>query len=163
MANKKAKKKAAKQNKTTSKKSKPVKKTAKKIAPKKVAKKAPAKKKAVLKKAPIKSKSVGERSAAAKAIRVVKKPVASSRSQDPEPFEVQASRTRSAGQSGDLQGLSNSERANSESVDELIEEGNPFEADVVAGVEAAGDHEEEEVHTHEVPEDDVPSEYLDEE
>jgi hypothetical protein len=70
-------------------------------------------------------------------------------------------RSRSAGQSGDLQGLSNREGADSESVDELLEEGNAFEADVVKGVEDAGD--EGEVHTHEVPEDDVPGEYLDEE
>ncbi len=41
-------------------------------------------------------------------------------------------------------------------MDELIEEGNAFEADVVAGVEDAGDADEKEVHTHEVPEDDVP-------
>lgn len=67
----------------------------------------------------------------------------------------------SAGQSGDLQGLSNLERADSESVDELIEEGNAFEAGVVAGVEEADDAEVREVHTHEVPEDDVPEEYLD--
>ena len=66
---------------------------------------------------------------------------------------------RSAGQSGDLQGLSDLERADSESVDELIEEGNAFEADVVSGVEAAG--EPNEVRTREVPEDDVPEEYLD--
>jgi hypothetical protein len=66
----------------------------------------------------------------------------------------------SAGQSGDLQGLSGLEGADSESVDELLEEGNSFEAEVVAGVEDAGDGEKE-VHTHEVPEDDVPGEYLD--
>jgi hypothetical protein len=66
---------------------------------------------------------------------------------------------RSSEQSGDLQGLSRLEAADSESVEELIEEGNAFEADVVAGVESAGD--EEEVRTHEVPEDDVPGEYLD--
>jgi len=64
-------------------------------------------------------------------------------------------------QSGDLQGLSRREGADSESVDELIEEGNAFEADVVAGVERADDADEQEVHTHEVPEDDVPGEYLD--
>jgi hypothetical protein len=75
--------------------------------------------------------------------------------------ELQSRRTRSAGQSGDLQGLSDVEAANSESVDELLEEGNSFEADVIAGVEHAGDDDEEEVHTHEVPEDDVPEEYLD--
>jgi hypothetical protein len=68
-----------------------------------------------------------------------------------------------AGQSGDLQGLSNRERADSESVDELIEEGNSFEAGVISGVEEAGDREGREVHTREVPEDDVPGEYLDEE
>ena len=68
----------------------------------------------------------------------------------------------SAGQSGDLQGLSNVERADSESVDELIDEGNAFEAGVVSGVEEADDEDGREVHTHEVPEDDVPGEYLDE-
>ncbi len=67
----------------------------------------------------------------------------------------------SAGQSGDLQGLSWKEHADSESVDELLEEGNAFEAEAVQGVEDAGDEEEREVHTHEVPEDDVPEEYLD--
>lgn len=67
-----------------------------------------------------------------------------------------------AGQSGDLQGLSNVEAADSESVDELLEEGNAFEAGVVAGVESAGDSPRE-VRTHEVPEDDVPDEYLDRE
>jgi hypothetical protein len=65
-------------------------------------------------------------------------------------------------QSGDLQGLSRLEVADSESVDELLEEGNAFEADVVAGVESAENADEKEVHTHEVPEDDVPGEYLDE-
>ena len=45
--------------------------------------------------------------------------------------------------------------------DELVEEGNVFEAGAVAGVEHADDSDEREVHTHEVPEDDVPEEYLD--
>ena len=65
----------------------------------------------------------------------------------------------SAGQSGSLQGLSNVETADSESVDELVEEGNAFEAEAVKGVEDAPDPDQEEVHTHEVPEDDVPGEY----
>jgi hypothetical protein len=68
---------------------------------------------------------------------------------------------RSGGQSGDLQGLSRLERADSESVDELLDEGNAFEAGIVTGVEDAEDADEREVHTHEVPEDDVPDEYLD--
>jgi hypothetical protein len=55
------------------------------------------------------------------------------------------------------------ESADSESVDELIEEGNAFEAGVVSGVEEAGNAEGREVRTREVPEDDVPAEYLDEE
>jgi hypothetical protein len=68
---------------------------------------------------------------------------------------------RSGGQSGDLQGLSGIARAGSESVDELLEEGNAFEAELVKGVEDADDHDEAEVRTHEVPQDDVPGEYLD--
>jgi hypothetical protein len=58
--------------------------------------------------------------------------------------------------------LSNVAGADSQSVDELIEEGNAFEAEAVSGVEAADNQDEEEVHTHELPEDDVPGEYLDE-
>jgi len=69
--------------------------------------------------------------------------------------------SRSGEQSGDLQGLSGLEAADSESVDELIEEGNAFEASAVSGVESADDADEKEVHTHEAPEDDVPGEYLD--
>ncbi len=70
-------------------------------------------------------------------------------------------RALSGGQSGDLQGLSGVEGADSESVDELLEEGNPFEAGVVTGVEDAEESDESEVRTHEVLEDDVPDEYLD--
>lgn len=68
---------------------------------------------------------------------------------------------RGAGQSGDTQGLSNTEEADSESVEELVEEGQSFEASVVGGVERA-DAEQGEVHVREVSEDDVPGEYLDE-
>lgn len=59
--------------------------------------------------------------------------------------------SRSGGQSGALQGLSNIESASSESVDELLEEGNAFEAEVVKGVEDAPDADESEVHTHQRP------------
>jgi hypothetical protein len=58
-------------------------------------------------------------------------------------------------------GLSNVERADSESVEELLEEGNSFEAGVVKGVEDAEDADETEVRTHQVPQDDVPDEYQD--
>ena len=69
--------------------------------------------------------------------------------------------SRSGGQSGSLQGLSDVAIANSESVDELLEEGNAYEAEVTEGVEDAPDADQGEVHTHEVPEDDVPDEYKD--
>jgi len=70
-------------------------------------------------------------------------------------------RTAIFDQAGDLRGLSRTEQADSESVEELAEEGNLFEAGAVAGVEQADDADEKEVHTHEVLEDDVPEEYLD--
>ena len=64
-----------------------------------------------------------------------------------------------AGQSGDTQGLSNVEEADSESVEELVEEGQDFEAGAVAGIEEA-DASQGEVRTRQVLEDDVPREYL---
>lgn len=66
---------------------------------------------------------------------------------------------RSGGQSGDIEGLSDVADADSESVEELLEEGQSFEAEVVRGVENALDPDESEVITEEVPEDDVPKEY----
>jgi len=66
-----------------------------------------------------------------------------------------------AGQSGDIEGLSRDEVADSESVEELIEEGQAFEAGVVSGVENAPNADEGGVRTRQVPEDDVPQEYLD--
>jgi len=67
--------------------------------------------------------------------------------------------SNAAGQSGDVEGLSESEEADSESVSELVEEGQDYEAEVVSGVENAPDADQGEVRTHEVPEDDVPPEY----
>jgi len=69
----------------------------------------------------------------------------------------------SAGQSGADQGLSNAPIADSESVEELVDEGNAFEAAAVEGVEDAKEPGVSEVHTREVPEDDVPAEYLSDE
>jgi hypothetical protein len=67
----------------------------------------------------------------------------------------------SAGQSGDTQGLSDVAEADSESVVELLEEGQYLEAEAIGGVENAPDADVSEVHTRQIPEDDVPSEYLD--
>jgi hypothetical protein len=67
----------------------------------------------------------------------------------------------SGGQSGDTQGVSRKEDVDSESVEELAEEGQAFEAEAVSGVENAKDPDQGEVTTSEVPEDDVPPEYRD--
>src|SRR5882724_1437728 len=64
------------------------------------------------------------------------------------------------GQSGDTQGLSGLAGADSESVKELAEEGQYFEAALVSGIENVPDADVAEVRTKEVPEDDVPPEYL---
>jgi hypothetical protein len=69
---------------------------------------------------------------------------------------------RAGAGSGDLQGISSVEDVDSESEDELLEEGQSFEAGIIGGVERAGDEEGAEVVTHEVLEDDVPREYDDE-
>ncbi len=66
--------------------------------------------------------------------------------------------TGAAGQSGDLQGLSRTIDVDSESVEELIEEGQAFEADAISGVENAPDADQGEVRVHERPEDELPLE-----
>jgi hypothetical protein len=69
----------------------------------------------------------------------------------------------SGGQSGDTQGLSRRSYDDSESVEELMEEGQYMEAEAVSGVENARDADQGEVRTTQVPEDDVPEEYREEE
>jgi len=126
---------------------------------KKKAKKQPAKKakkKTAQKRAAVKTKIAGTKTIARKKPAAPKRQVRrvrrKSQSVDTAAFPPEEPVSRSGGQSGDLQGLSNLEGADSESVKELLEEGNAFEAD-------AG----REVHTHELPEDDISGEYLDEE
>ena len=46
-------------------------------------------------------------------------------------------------------------------MEELIEEGQFFEAEAISGVEGAPDPDVAEVHTKQFREDDVPQEYLD--
>jgi hypothetical protein len=149
---------------SSGKKRKPMKKTVKKRLDKRrgTTKKRLAKKKPALKKAAVKTKALGKKTTGAKAPAALTTWVrGGSQSVDTEAFAPEGLEARSSGQSGDLQGLSNIEGADSESVAELIEEGNAFEADAVMGVEHAGDTDEKEVRTHEVPQDDVPGEYLD--
>jgi uncharacterized protein YbjQ (UPF0145 family) len=165
MAKNKTNRKHTKPKGSAGKKGKPLKKTIKKKLAKKRAtpKKKLAKKKPALKKTAMKTtQTLVRKTTGARAPTVLRTRVrGKSESVDTEAFAPEALRERSGGQSGDLQGLSNIEAADSESVAELIEEGNAFEADAVAGVEHAGDTDQEEVRTHEVPQDDVPGEYLD--
>jgi len=70
---------------------------------------------------------------------------------------------RTGGQAGDTQGLASGPDVDSESVEELLEEGQSFEAEVVEAVENAPDPDEGEVRTRQVPENDVPEEYQEDE
>ncbi len=164
-ARKKTKKRQTKSKRTADNKMTPMKKTAKKkLAMKSEGPKKKLAKKAAQKQTAVKAKAVGKKTIGGKTVNSLKKRVLEkSQSVDTVAFSPEGPETRSGRQSGDLQGLSGVEGADSESVDELLEEGNAFEADVVKGVEDAGNADEKEVRTHEVPEDDVPGEYLDKE
>src|SRR5262245_55104705 len=105
-------------------------------------------------------KTAAKKTGAKKTLSAARRPVRKKKRIPATTFSQEVPRARAVEQSGDLQGLSRRERADSESVEELIEEGNAFEANAVTGVEAAEDADEKEVRTHEVPEDDVPGEYL---
>ncbi|HEY1937169.1 MAG TPA: hypothetical protein VGJ33_04450 [Candidatus Angelobacter sp.] len=142
----------------------------KKLATKKTTagKKLPAKKKAGAKKPAArpmsKSKSAPKRQPARKAAHA--KASAKGRRQASNPISISSRRglgADSGGQSGDTQGLSRRENVDSESVEELMEEGQYEEAEAVSGVENARDADQGEVKTRQFPEDDVPQEYLDEE
>ena len=66
----------------------------------------------------------------------------------------------SAGQSGDTQGLSDIAEAGSESVEELLEEGQYFEAEFIDAVEDESATGVKELRTKQLLMDDVPTEYL---
>ena len=121
----------------------------KKAAPKK---KAATTKKAAKKKAPAKKKAVRRSASSRQSGREFANPATP---------KGRGLGSAAAGQSGDTQGLSRREFDDSESVEELMEEGQYAEAEAVSGVENAPDADEGEVRTHEVQEDDVPEEYLD--
>jgi hypothetical protein len=133
------------------KKKKPTKKAKKKAAPRKPKKEAKKKKptpKLALKKAPKKK--------AAK-----KRPRGKANSAELAGYQRKGLGSSTGGQSGDIQGISGRAGIDSESVTELLEEGQTFEAEAVAGVENAADPDVSEVVTHQFPEDDVPGEYQD--
>jgi hypothetical protein len=135
-------------------------------------------KKAAKKKTPLAKKTVAKSSIKAKAKSAAKpklrrgsagtaEPSSGSASSSLDPRRAGRLRFNDESQSArrrrinDLQGISMSDRADSESVGELLEEGQTLEAEAVKGVEDALDADQGEIRTHEVPEDDVPEEYLD--
>jgi hypothetical protein len=133
------------------------------MTPQKNKKRKHTKSKKVLRKKAAPKKRAPQKKAAGKKKTALKKNRARGKSQSVSTaaFEPKGRGARSGGQSGDLQGLSNAASADSESVDELLEEGNAFEAEVVEGVQDAPDADRGKIRTREVPEDDVPEEYLD--
>jgi hypothetical protein len=159
------KKKIVSRKKSTLKKSAARKKTVatKKPMKKAAAKKAVAKKKAVVakKKPAVAKKTAGKKPPATKKSAAKK---TSPRQEVINPITPSGRRglgAASGGQSGDTQGLSRRDYDDSESVEELMEEGQYMEADAVAGVENAPDADQGEVRTKQFPEDDVPEEYKD--
>jgi hypothetical protein len=57
---------------------------------------------------------------------------------------------------GDIQGLSTAELSDSESVSELIEEGQDLEAELIEGIEEAPDPDQDEVRVHKAPQKNIP-------
>lgn len=155
-----ARKKTARKKKTVSRKKSTLKKSAARRAPsarKKTVKKAAPKKAAAKKKPATMKKSAAKKKSAKKATR--------RRADVINPITPRGRRglgAESGGQSGDTQGLSRRSYDDSESVEELMEEGQYMEAEAVSGVENAPDADQGEVRTRQFPEDDVPEEYKDE-
>jgi hypothetical protein len=149
-------------------KKKPV--SRKKPTQKKIAKTAKNKRKQVpRKKVSAKTKSVRKKSAVKKKSAAKKKPVTRKatrrRAEIINPVTPTGRRglgADSGGQSGDTQGLSRRSYDDSESVEELLEEGQYAEAEAVSGVENARDADQGDVRTTQFPEDDVPEEYQNE-
>lgn len=106
------------------------------------------------KKAP-KKKAAGKKKASvrAKKVRARKPKRAKRRLRGPNSFEtptlpdVEGLGPGSGGQSGDTQGISRTEDVDSESVEELAEEGQSYEAEVVSGVENAPEPDQGRVRT----------------
>jgi hypothetical protein len=124
---------------------------------KKTATRAKAKVKVKVKKASARPKLAVKKAAAKKAVR--RRPRGRADSGELVNYQRKGLGAISGGQSGDTQGISARVGADSESVAELLEEGQTLEAEAVAGVENAPDPDQGEVRTHQFPEDDVPEEY----
>jgi hypothetical protein len=156
-----AKKKPARKKKTVSRKKPTVKKSA---ARKAASVRKKTSRKAVPKKLVAEGKSAAKKKLAAKKKSAAKK-ATRRRAEIINPVTPSGRRglgAASGGQSGDTQGLSRRSYDDSESVEELMEEGQYMEAEAVSGVENARDADQGEVRTTQFPEDDVPEEYQNE-
>ena len=131
----------------------------KKKATKKAKKKPAPKPKKQVKKVKSKGKLALKTSSKKKAVK--KRPRGKSNSAELVGYQRKGLGSVTGGQSGDIQGISSRSGVDSESVTELLEEGQTFEAEAVSGVENAADPDVSEVVTHQFPEDDVPEEYQD--
>ena len=121
-----------------------------KVSAKSGAKKAPTKRKSPARRRPVRESGVmGSQSVETVSLSAVR------------PKSRSARVGASGGGGGDYTGLSVVEGADSESPRELLEEGQTFEAGVVSGVQDAPNADQGEIRTREVPEDDVPREYDD--
>jgi hypothetical protein len=155
-----ARKKLARKKKTVSRKKPTLKKSAGRRAPsarKKKANSAAPKRLGAKKKSLPKKKSPAKKKSAKKATR--------GRAEVINPVTPRGRRglgAESGGQSGDTQGLSRQTYDDSESVEELMEEGQYMEAEAISGIENARDADQGEVRTRQFPEDDVPEEYQNE-
>jgi hypothetical protein len=136
------------------------KKTAKKTHKKQ---KASAKKKVARVKPMAKAKAATRKKAAKRTKRVRATPMVQvgNQSVETQQLKPKARVARAGAGGGDFGGVSVVEAVDSESAEELLQEGQAYEAGIVSGVEDAPDPDQAEVTTHEVPQDDVPGEYQD--
>jgi len=79
------------------------------------------------------------------------------RTYGPLPYKPKGTGPDSGGQSGDTQGIDDPDE------EELLEEGQYYEAEVMESVEDAPAADAKGLRTRQIPEDDVPGEYLDQE
>jgi hypothetical protein len=115
--------------------------------------------KAAHRKKPVRKKPVRKKPVRKKPLRGMNEPV------EIAAVELRGLGARSGGQSGDIQGLSRLQIGNSESVEELVEEGQDREAEMVSAVENVPDADatvlprKEREAEEEVIEEEVPPEY----
>jgi hypothetical protein len=108
-----------------------------------------------------KGKKVAPKSAKKHATKSTRTPVAGVRPISRSEFNEEAEPPRNIVDAGDLQGISVTEDVDSESVAELVDEGQGFEAGIVGGVEDAPNADQGEMKPRKVPTGIVTGKYKD--